>query len=61
MKEALLLQELRRMIKAVPDVEDARVAIASSERRTSWNQKPRSTANVTIKPRREPRSFGHTH
>ncbi len=52
MKEALLLQELRRMIKAVPDIEDARVAIASSERRTGWNQKPRATANVTITPRK---------
>jgi len=51
MKEALLLQELRRMIKAVPDVEDARVAIASPERRGGWNQKPRPTANVSVKPR----------
>jgi type III secretory pathway lipoprotein EscJ len=51
MKEALLLQELRRMIKAVPDIEDARVAIATSERKTGWNQKPRSTANVTVKCR----------
>jgi len=51
MKEALLLQELRRMIKAVPDVEDARVAFATSDRRSGWNQKPRTTANVTIKPR----------
>ena len=51
MKEALLLQELRRMIKAVPDIEDARVAVASSERKMGWNQKPRATANVTIKPR----------
>lgn len=49
MKEALLLQELRRMIKAVPDIEDARVAVASSERRTGWNPKPR--ANVAITPR----------
>lgn len=51
MKEALLLQELRRMIKAVPDIDDARVVIAASERRASWNQKPRATANVTLKPR----------
>ncbi len=51
MKEALLLQELRRMIKAVPDIDDARVAIATSERRIGWNQKPRATANVTLKPR----------
>ena len=51
MKEALVLQELRRMIKAVPDIEDARVAIASSERRQSWNKKNRATANVMLKPR----------
>lgn len=51
MKEALLLQELRQMIKSVPEIEDARVAIAASERRLGWNQRPRSTANVTIKPR----------
>ena len=51
MKEALLLQELRRMIKAVPDVEDASVAIALSDRRAGWNQKPRATANVSVKPR----------
>jgi flagellar M-ring protein FliF len=51
MKEALLLQELRRMIKAVPDLEDARVVIASPERRSGWNQKTRVTANVSVKPR----------
>ena len=51
MKEALLLQELRLMIKKVPEIEDARVAVASSDRRGSWNQRPRSTANVTLKPK----------
>ena len=51
MKDALLLQELRRMIKAVPDVEDARVTVASSGRRVGFGQKPRVTANVTVKPR----------
>lgn len=51
MKEALLLQELRRMIKAVPDIQDARVIIASSERRAGWNQKSRTSANVMVKPR----------
>ncbi len=51
MKEALLLQELRRMIKAVPDIEDARVVIATPERRSGWNQKTRPTANVSVKPR----------
>lgn len=51
MKDALLLQELRRMIKAVPDVEDARVAVANSGRRVGFGQKSRVTANVTVKPR----------
>ena len=51
MKEALLLQELRRMIEAVPDIEHARVAVANSGRRGSFGQKPRVTANVTVKPR----------
>jgi flagellar biosynthesis/type III secretory pathway M-ring protein FliF/YscJ len=51
MKDALLLQELRRMIKSVPDIEDARVAVASSGRRVGFGQKPRVTANVTVKPR----------
>lgn len=54
MKDALLLQELRRMIKAVPDIEDARVTVASSGRRAGFGQKHRVTANVAIKPR--PRS-----
>lgn len=52
MKDALLLQELRQMIKSVPDIEDARVAVASSGRRVGFGQKPRVTANVTVKPRR---------
>ena len=51
MKEALLLQELRRMIKAVPDIDAARVVIATPERRSGWNQKTRPTANVSVKPR----------
>lgn len=51
MKDALLLQELRRMIKSVPDIEDARVAVANSGRKVGFGQKPRVTANVTVKPR----------
>lgn len=49
-REAMLLQEVRRVIRAVPDIEDARVAIASSGRRT-WSQKTKVTANVTVRPR----------
>lgn len=49
-KEAMLLQEVRRIIKAVPEIQDARVAIASSGKR-SWSQKSRTTANVTVTPR----------
>ncbi|WP_010582713.1 FliG C-terminal domain-containing protein [Schlesneria paludicola] len=49
MKEALLIQELRSTIKQIPGIDDARVAIAYSDRRHGWNQKPRTTANVTLK------------
>lgn len=51
MKEALLLQELQRMIMAVPDIEHARVGIASSGRPNSWSRKNHVTANVTVRPR----------
>ncbi len=53
MERATLLQHLRRMIKKIPDIEDAHVVVATSDRRTSWNQKPHSTANVTVKPRND--------
>ncbi|MDZ4686359.1 MAG: hypothetical protein SH850_14925 [Planctomycetaceae bacterium] len=49
-REAMLLQEVRRVIRAVPDIEDARVAIASSGRK-SWSQRSRVTANVTLRPK----------
>lgn len=49
-REAMLLQEVRRVIKAVPEIEDARVVIASSGRR-SWSQRNKVTANVTLRPR----------
>lgn len=49
-REAMLLQEVRRVIRAVPDIEDARVVIASSGRK-SWTQRSRVTANVTLRPR----------
>lgn len=51
MKEALLLQELRLMIRKVPEVDDVRVAVATSDHGNGWNQKPRSTANITLKPK----------
>ncbi len=49
-REAMLLQEVRRVIRAVPEIEDARVAIANSGRRT-WSQRTRVTANVTVRTR----------
>ncbi len=49
-KDAMLLKEIRRIIRAVPEVQDARVAIASSGKR-SWSQKSHTTANVTVTPR----------
>lgn len=49
-KDAMLLKEIRRIIRAVPEIQDARVAIASSGKR-SWSQKSHTTANVTVTPR----------
>lgn len=49
-REAMLLQELRRVIRAVPEVDDARVAIANSGRKT-WSQRSKVTANVTVRTR----------
>src|SRR5262249_7277320 len=51
MKEAMLLQEMRRMLRAVPDIEDARVVIANAGRKATWSQKSRVTATVEVKPR----------
>ncbi|MFO0916892.1 MAG: hypothetical protein U0872_01075 [Planctomycetaceae bacterium] len=51
MKEAMLLQEMRRMLRKVPDIEDARVVVASSGRRQTWSQKSRVTATVQVTPR----------
>jgi flagellar M-ring protein FliF len=49
-KDAILLQEIRRILRAVPEIENAHVAIAASGRK-SWSQKPRVTANVSLKLR----------
>ncbi len=51
MKEAMLLKEMRRMLRAVPDIEDASVVVASSQRRPTWSQKTKVTATVSVKPR----------
>ena len=51
MKEAMLLKEMRRMLRAVPDIEDASVVVASSHRRPTWSQKTKVTATVSVKPR----------
>lgn len=51
LKEAMLLQEMRRMLRAVPDIEDARVVVANAARRGTWSQKSRVTATVEVKPR----------
>ncbi|GIX04513.1 MAG: hypothetical protein KatS3mg114_0382 [Planctomycetaceae bacterium] len=49
-REALVLQEVRRVLRAVPELENAHVAVASSGRR-GWTQKPRVTATVSVRPR----------
>lgn len=51
MKEAMLLQELRRTLRAVPELEDARVVVANPYRRNAWSQRGRTTANVTVRPK----------
>lgn len=51
LKEAMLLQELRRTIRAIPDVEDARVVVAGMGRRTGFSRAGRVTANVSVKLR----------
>jgi len=51
MKEAMLLQELRRMLRAVPDLEDARVVVAGARTRQTWGHRGRVTANVSVRPR----------
>jgi len=49
-REAMLLQEVRRVIMTIPEIEDAHVAIASSGMKT-WSQRPKVTANVTVHAR----------
>ncbi|MBI1345891.1 hypothetical protein GC163_06340 [bacterium] len=49
-REAMLLQEVRRVIRTIPEIEDAHVAIASSGMKT-WSQRPKVTANVTVHAR----------
>jgi flagellar M-ring protein FliF len=52
MREAMLLQEVRRIILAIPEIANATVNVANSGRR-SWSQKSRVTANITVWPRGE--------
>jgi flagellar M-ring protein FliF len=52
MREAMLLKEVAQTLKAIPNVEDARVVIANPNRRNSWSQKGTVTANVTITPKK---------
>jgi flagellar M-ring protein FliF len=49
MKEAMLLQEMRRVLKAVPGVEDARVVVAHPARRSTWGSKVQAKATVSVK------------
>ncbi|MBM4077356.1 MAG: hypothetical protein FJ267_17130, partial [Planctomycetes bacterium] len=51
LKDALVLKELGRMIEAVPEIEQASVAVANSGRRSTFQQRGRVTANVTVKAR----------
>lgn len=50
-REAMLLQEIRRTLRAIPDLEDARVVIANPARRSSLVARGKVTANVTVRPK----------
>ncbi|OYW24735.1 MAG: hypothetical protein B7Z55_01355 [Planctomycetales bacterium 12-60-4] len=49
-REALLLEEVRRVLRAVPEIEDAGIIIANSGRK-SWSQKSKVTATVSVRTR----------
>ncbi len=52
MREIALGNQLRRMIRAIPAIEDASVMWARSKKRLRWNNTtPEVTATVTVKPR----------
>lgn len=51
MKDAMLLQELRRTLRAIPDLEDARVVVANPLRKNAWSAKGRVTATVSVRPK----------
>lgn len=51
MKDAMLLQEMRRVLKAVPGIEDARVVVAHPGRRATWGNKAQAKATVFVKPK----------
>ncbi len=53
MDEIALARELRRVLRAIPDIEDAHVIWAQSKERPRWpDTRPRVTATVSVKPRR---------
>ena len=53
MDEIALARELRRVLRAIPDIEDAHVIWAQSKERPRWpDTRPRVTATVNVKPRR---------
>lgn len=49
MREAMLLQEIRRTLKAVKGVVDARVVVANPTRRSTWGAKSQAKATVFVK------------
>jgi flagellar M-ring protein FliF len=49
MKEAMLLQEMRRLLRAVPGVEDVRVVVANPSRRATWGNRSQAKATVSVK------------
>ncbi|NOX54387.1 MAG: hypothetical protein GXP27_08065 [Planctomycetes bacterium] len=51
LKEIALRKEMRRVLRAVPAIEDATVFWARTEDRSPFRRKPKVTATVTVRPR----------
>ncbi len=51
LKEIALRNEMRRVLRAVPDIEDATVIWARTEDRSPFRRQPRVTATVTVRPK----------
>ncbi|MBM83930.1 MAG: hypothetical protein CMJ78_25520 [Planctomycetaceae bacterium] len=53
LKEIALRNELRRVIRAVPQIEDASIIWARGQRGLKWSSRPKVTATVFVMPKAE--------